>query len=105
MNYHKMASFWILLSYLVFTGVNPTLPNSLGLIAPFLLFALELYFTHTSKSLELGSQNNDSELEELQNEVQKQNLRSNIENIRRQRTMQEAVSSAGKKVDKKEWSW
>ena len=108
MNYHKMASFWILLSYLTFTGVNPTLPNSLGLIFPFLLFALELYFTHTKsiKDNDLASRKiSDPEIDKLRAELEIENLRASTENVRRQRSLQEALSGNVQKVEKKEWSW
>ena len=109
MNYHKMASFWILLSCLIFTGVNPTLHNSIGLLFPFFLFSLELYFIHISKLRETDLKNRnstvDSELAELKLELEKENVRASVENVRRHRSLQDQTNSGGKSVDKKEWVW
>lgn len=109
MNYHKMASFWILISNLFLFGYFQNNSTTFGLLFSALLFALELSFKFkfSIKELELTNSKKeeiDPELKELQLESQKENLRASIDVTRRQRALQDSML-AGKKTDKKDWSW
>lgn len=107
MNYHKLASFWILLSYLAYTAYNPTTFICIGLLFPFALFAGEIYldFVKTNKLLEDEKNVKDEELEELKLEHEKENIRASIQATRNQRAIQESLVGGGKKPNKDEFRW
>lgn len=107
MTYHKKASFWILLSCLTYLPFNPQYHTSLLLIFPFSLFAFELFldFKNVTLSKSLKSSEVDSELAELRVAYEKEGLRANIDNVSRQRALQDGIV-AGKSPSKKDqWSW
>lgn len=106
MKYHKLASFWILLSYLAYTAYNPTTFICIGLLFPFCLFAGEIYLDYLKSCKIIDNENNveDSELAELKLEHDKENLRASIDATRRQRALQEQMLS-GKKTAKEDFRW
>lgn len=106
MNYHKKASFWILISYLIYVPFNPTTFVCVGLLFPFALFGVEIYidFVKELKILDKEDKTEDPELQELMLEHQKENLRANIDATRKQRALQDQIMT-GKKTSKEDFRW
>ena len=104
MKYHKLASFWILLAYLTFTGFNVSFSICMGLIFPFALFALELNFKFKEASVVVIPEPvSNPELEALQLEYDMENLRAGIHNTRKHISIQDASATTKKGNSLEDW--